>query len=636
MKFAAWSCVLVLLFLGRPVVGQPDSPEWERPQIHFTPEKNWINDPNGLVYFDGEYHLFYQHNPFGDTWGHMSWGHAVSQDLLTWQHLPIAIPESDDLMAFSGSVVVDWHNSAGLQEGDNPVLVALYTGYRPSDGHQAQFLASSQDRGRTWVRFGDKPVLDIDSTDFRDPKVFRFHDEWRMLIALPAERKVAFYGSRDLKTWTELSTFGPAGAYGGAWECPDLWELPVENREGQSVWVLQVDLDRRGVAGGSGGQYFLGTFDGVRFLPASGTHRRSLPDIEPNLKLEWTVKGEGLSVEPYGISSSESGVGEAVSAPFLLEEPYFSFAVLGGRDAENLSFELWVDGEMVAQTTGFNGTVSDRLNWDVSEYLGKQAKVRLVDASSSLWGWLAVGSFAQTPEPSPSSVELGTWVDFGPDFYAGVSFSEAPNGPVWLAWMNDWLYAESTPTSPWRGSMSLPRTLGVRQLSTGQHLVQRPVPQFLEALGPATEWTWEKLTQADQETELFLPTSGLLELVWKRGESSELGLNLNGLHLQWQPNSAQILITRGPGQEFSHPEFSRQVRVPLLEQPERLSLQAVLDEGSVELFFQGGTAVATFLTFPTGENRDRLSLRVLDDRPSGSLEVSVRRFPESQSNDKRR
>src|SRR3954453_16037824 len=141
-----------------------------RPQYHFSPRQNWTNDPNGLVYFEGEYHLFFQYNPFGDKWGHMSWGHAVSRDLVHWQQLPVAIPESDGIMIFSGSAVVDWHNSSGFGSNGRPPLVAVYTGHRPADGRQAQCLAWSNDRGRSWTKFPGNPVLDVESKNFRDPK----------------------------------------------------------------------------------------------------------------------------------------------------------------------------------------------------------------------------------------------------------------------------------------------------------------------------------------------------------------------------------------------------------------------------------------------------------------------------------
>ncbi len=239
-----------------------------RPQFHFTPEIHWMNDPNGLVYFDGEYHLFYQYNPHGNEWGHMSWGHAVSRDLVHWQHLPIALHEEYGVMAFSGSAVVDVRNTSGFGADDRPPLVAIFTGH----GHQRQTqdLAFSRDRGRTWTKYADNPVLDVGEADFRDPKVF-WHaptERWVMVVVLAVQKKVQFYGSTDLKAWTLLSEFGPAGVKDKPnWECPDLFELPIEGEPGQTRWVLEADMGSGAIAGGSGGEYFVGTFDGTRFVP---------------------------------------------------------------------------------------------------------------------------------------------------------------------------------------------------------------------------------------------------------------------------------------------------------------------------------------------------------------------------------
>ncbi|QDV85066.1 glycoside hydrolase family 32 protein [Planctomycetes bacterium TBK1r] len=237
-----------------------------RPQYHFSPEINWMNDPNGLVFHDGEYHLFYQYNPAGNSWGHMSWGHAVSADLTHWQHLPLAIPEADGIMAFSGCCVVDHHNSSGFRRGDQPAMVAIYTGH--GNGKQVQNLAYSNDNGRTWTKYAGNPVLDIDNPDFRDPKVF-WHEatgRWVMVVSLAKEKVVVLYASKNLKDWSELSRFGPAGvAQKSNWECPDLFELPVEGGEGKTLWVLEVDMGSGSVAGGSGGEYFVGHFDGTRF-----------------------------------------------------------------------------------------------------------------------------------------------------------------------------------------------------------------------------------------------------------------------------------------------------------------------------------------------------------------------------------
>lgn len=244
--------------------------EAHRPEYHFTPEVNWMNDPNGLVYFDGEYHLFYQHNPHGNEWGHMSWGHAVSADLVSWKHLPVALHDEYGVMAFSGSAVADLDNTSGLGTVDKPPLVAIYTGH--GHGKQTQDLASSTDRGRTWTKFPGNPVLDIGQAEFRDPKV-SWHAptrRWVMVVSLATEKKLQFYASKDLKAWSHLSDFGPAGVVNKPnWECPDLFELPVVSEPGMTRWVLKADMGSGSVAGGSGGEYFLGTFDGKAFAADS-------------------------------------------------------------------------------------------------------------------------------------------------------------------------------------------------------------------------------------------------------------------------------------------------------------------------------------------------------------------------------
>jgi fructan beta-fructosidase len=266
LKLAPAALAALTLLAGQPAAY--DEPL--RPRFHFTPARNFMNDPNGLVFYKGEYHLFYQHNPFGETWGHMSWGHAVSPDMLRWQHLPVALPEEGGVMIFSGSAVVDWHNSSGFCEArgdDRSCLVAVYTGH--GHGKQTQNLAYSNDRGRTWTKYAKNPVIDLGLKDFRDPKAF-WHEptrRWIMVTVLPDQHKVRFFASPDLKTWRALSDFGPAGATGGVWECPDLFELPIETEPGGTRWVLDVDINPGGIAGGSAGQYFVGTFDGTRFVP---------------------------------------------------------------------------------------------------------------------------------------------------------------------------------------------------------------------------------------------------------------------------------------------------------------------------------------------------------------------------------
>jgi fructan beta-fructosidase len=169
-----------------------------RPQFHFTPERNWMNDPNGMVYHDGEYHLFYQHNPFGDKWGHMSWGHAVSNDLVHWKHLPLALSEQGEIKIYSGSAVVDYTDTGGFGKDGQPAMVAIYTGHRDQSKQtrrvEDQRLAYSNDRGRTWIHYSENPVLDIGLPDFRDPRVF-WHEptsRWIMVLVCQGRRRSAF------------------------------------------------------------------------------------------------------------------------------------------------------------------------------------------------------------------------------------------------------------------------------------------------------------------------------------------------------------------------------------------------------------------------------------------------------------
>src|SRR5262245_36376070 len=263
MRLAPMPALLAAAFLdtGAHPLDHP-----HRPRFHFTPARNFMNDPNGLVHLDGEYHLFYQHNPFGDTWGHMSWGHAVSRDLVRWQHLPVALREEDGVMIFSGSAVQDRRNTSGLCGSDGEAcLVAVYTGHTGT--RQTQNIAVSRDRGRTWTKYAGNPVLDIGSKDFRDPRVF-WHpptQRWIMIVSLAEERKIRFYASGDLKRWTHLSDFGPEGYTKGQWECPDLFELEVEGDPARKRWVLDVDVNPGAPLGGSADQYFVGSFDGTTF-----------------------------------------------------------------------------------------------------------------------------------------------------------------------------------------------------------------------------------------------------------------------------------------------------------------------------------------------------------------------------------
>lgn len=359
---AAWSASAVTLALvtSSPALAADPESDPFRPEIHFSPAQHWINDPNGPVWFDGQYHLFFQHNPEGSQWGNMSWGHAVSTDLVRWEERPLAIPYSEREHIFSGSVVVDERNTSGFGAPGRPALVAAYTSWDPVTGIQAQSLAYSRDAGSTWTRYEGNPVLDLGSREFRDPKVF-WYDEggyWVMAVVLATDRVVQLYRSDDLTAWTHLSDFGPANAVGGVWEMPDLFELPVDGDPEDTRWVLVVNLNPGAVAGGSGAQYFVGDFDGTTFTAENVVTEDRAPDGAVLVDFDgqtygegWTTTGTAFGLAPArgtlpgqnpvsgflgdGLVNSfvngDSTQGTLVSPRFVLTHDYVNLLVGGGN-----------------------------------------------------------------------------------------------------------------------------------------------------------------------------------------------------------------------------------------------------------------------------------------------------------------
>lgn len=445
-----------------------------RPRYHFTPPQNFMNDPNGLVFFEGEYHLFYQHNPFGDTWGHMSWGHAVSRDLLHWEHLPVALPEENGEMIFSGSAVVDWQNTSGLDTSENPPLVAVYTGH--SEGEQTQNIAYSTDRGRTWTKYAGNPVLAIGERDFRDPKVFWHAStrQWIMVTVLSDQHKVRFDGSSDLKQWTYLSDFGPAGAIDGLWECPDLFPLAVENEAGTVKWILKVDALK-----GTGAQYFVGDFDGTRFI----------------------------------------------------------------NDAP-------------------------------------QDEIRRLD--------------------------------HGADFYAAQSWSDEPNGRrIWIAWMNNWHYANEIPTSPWRGVFSIPRELRLRKDPDGLHLVQQPIEELKSLRQPLYHVSDTDIAAVNSRLarlEMGIPVE--IKVEFALGSARACGLKLctgeqNETLIGYAAESQELFLDRRLSGENAFSEHFADVhRASLKPEGGKIELRIYIDSCSIEIFANDGGVVISDLIFPNAQTMD--------------------------------
>jgi len=272
--FAFLFCItLFMQVYGQPVTSYK---EQFRPQFHYSPAVNWCNDPNGLVYNNGVYHLFHQYNPFGNIWGHMSWAHATSKDLIHWKPLPLAIAEEKDTMIFSGTCITDKNNSSGfaVKKGQSP-MVAIYTGHIENI-NQSQHIAYSLDNGVSWTKYNQNPILDLHKKDFRDPKVFWYAPKnyWVMAVVLPVEHQVQFYSSANLKQWKLLSNFGPAGDTAAVWECPDLTQVPVEGNPSKKKWLLQTSQN-------AGMQYFVGEFDGTQFINETAASHIVRPDYGP-------------------------------------------------------------------------------------------------------------------------------------------------------------------------------------------------------------------------------------------------------------------------------------------------------------------------------------------------------------------
>jgi len=267
--------LLVLLLMAcqhqpqATTIQQSQTQEAHRPLYHFTPDSMWMNDPNGMVYYQGEYHLFYQYYPDSTVWGPMHWGHAVSKNLRQWEDLPIALYPDEHGLIFSGSAVIDWDNSSGLGSKTQPPMVAIFTYHnveREQTGHddfQSQGIAYSLDQGRSWTKYTDNPVIPSPGIrDFRDPKVFWHPATQKWVMILAAGDHIRLYNSPNLKDWSFASEFRGWGNQGRPWECPDLFPMQAGDT---TQWVMLVSIGKGAPNGGSGTQYFVGDFDGQTF-----------------------------------------------------------------------------------------------------------------------------------------------------------------------------------------------------------------------------------------------------------------------------------------------------------------------------------------------------------------------------------
>jgi len=441
-----------------------------RPEIHFTPHKGWMNDPNGMVYAGGIYHLFFQYNPDSTVWGPMHWGHAISTDLIHWQEQRIALYPDSLGTIFSGSAVIDKDNTAGF--GKN-ALIAIYTNHNAvlekmgSDTFQTQSIAFSIDNGKTWKKYGSNPVLrNPGIRDFRDPKVFWYQPERRWIMSLATHDHIAFYSSADLKTWKEVGKFGKnTGAHGGVWECPDLLPFMVD---GKQVWLLIVNLNPGGPNGGSATQYFIGKFDGRSFTPFDNQIR---------------------------------------------------------------------------------------------------------------------------------------WLDYGPDEYAGVTWSNTGDRKIFLGWMSNWQYANVVPTKNWRSAMTIPRELSIKKAGKNYWVASKPVKELDNIVSHA--YTEENIQRSNfklTEKTGALKGSARLRLNLAGNSSfsvilsNDLGENVT---VGYDKNKNEFFIDRIKSGNVSFEKgFGGRHTAPRFTTSPEIKLDLVVDVASVELFADDGLTAMTSIFFP--------------------------------------
>lgn len=312
--------------------------DYYRPLYHHTAPYGWMNDPNGLVYKDGEYHLYYQYNPYGSRWGNMHWGHSVSKDLIHWEHLAPAIARDTLGHIFSGSTIVDNDNNAGFGAG---AILAFYTSHQwKAEGQwQAQSMAYSTDNGRTFTKYKGNPILTPfdGKRDFRDPKVFWYAPKksWYMIVSADVEMR--FYESKNLKEWKYLSSFGQGwGAQPNQFECPDFFEVPIDGNPSKTKWVMLVNINPGSPFGGSATEYFVGDFDGTHFTPSSSKQ---------------TIKWLDWGKDHYAAVTFSGIEGRVLAMPWTSNWQYANFTpIRQHRGANGLPRELSLytgrDGEL--------------------------------------------------------------------------------------------------------------------------------------------------------------------------------------------------------------------------------------------------------------------------------------------------
>lgn len=469
-----------------------DYTEPYRPQFHVSPAFGFMGDPNGPIKFNGKYHLFY-------------WGHFTSEDLVHWTQLNAnaLYGTPGGYGNWSGCVVVDEQNTAGFNTVEDTAMIAVYTLNQNSTGIQQQAISFSL----THVGFQyyqNNPVIPYNGPDFRDPQVF-WHEQtgrWVMVVTKPIDRAIEIYSSPNLKDWTLESIFNDRGAKQEVWEVPDLFQLPLNDDPNNMKWIMTCGM------GPNRMQYWVGDFDGSTFTLdgnenlLTGNHVRGelFADFENDFA-GWTVEGTAFGNAPASgtltnqqqvdgftgggyLNSYHGGdatTGKMTSPEFIIEKRFINFQI-GGGSLANVGFNIVVDNQVVE--TVKSTANAERMQWrgiDVSQYLGNTAQLEIFDNATAGWGHIIVDHIVFSDVQYDSRVENANWMDWGFDFYAHKTFrnyDEDDERTIGFAWMGNWAYAQSVPTTPWKGCESLPKELKLIDQGNGYELLQKPIEEF--------------------------------------------------------------------------------------------------------------------------------------------------------------
>lgn len=583
--------------------------ETYRPQYHLSPQGGWMGDPNGMIYFNGKYHLLW-------------WGHAISEDLVHWkEYSPFVMKDGPSGFGYwSGCVVVDTENTAGFNTVEDTAMVALYTMHY-DNGYEKVGLSTSYNHV-TFNYYDGNPVIATDQKDFRDPSVF-WHEEtqqWIMVIARAIDRSIDFYASPDLKAWKLISNFNTKGAKDQVWEVPDMFKLNVNGDSLNTKWVLTCGM------GPNRMQYWVGDFDGKRFTLADNDNLFTGKNVPGKIFAafdmasfnQWERSGNAFNGNPASttfpnqqdvngyvgltyINSYNGGdvsTGKMVSPEFKIEKPFINF-LIGGGNGSGVSLDLVIDGEVVATGKSvFNQEFLRWKGWNVSNWIGKTAHLEIVDNATGSWGHILIDQIVFSDILFNTQIENANWADWGKDFYAARSYRNYSTNPndrtVWIGWMGNWDYARDVPTTPWKGNQSLPRELLLTYDENGYSLCQKPLKDF-ETLREKETTLTDITVNGIREFNEFTPVWNVYELNVRFRISSnnqDFGLNLaedsDGKKLVVGFNSltSQLYIDRTNTGSFLHnSSFSTIIKAPInINNDSILDLHIYMDQSSVEVF----------------------------------------------------